>query len=75
MICDKCGGLVVVNHDEVRCLICGKQYYAPEQIGDFCTQGGVCGRKTWKDGLCDPHYRQRMAMVNRGRHGGFKYRG
>lgn len=74
MTCTKCHGLVVVHHDEARCLSCGKYWFPPEQVGEFCSQGGTCGRFAEHDGLCLKHWTQRMEMVNRGRRAGFKFR-
>ncbi len=72
--CNKCGGLVVVTHDEAKCINCGAYYFSIDPAGDICSQGGTCGREAAMDGLCQKHWQQRMDMVNRGRAKGFRLR-
>lgn len=74
MTCLKCRGLVVVEHDEARCLCCGRYYFPPDSTVEICSQGGTCGREAERDGLCDRHWRQRMAMVNNGKKAGHRCR-
>lgn len=74
MECSKCRGLVFVQHEEARCLMCGRYWFPPEPSGDICSQGGTCGRKAERDGLCDRHWRQRMENINRGRKASHRYR-
>lgn len=74
MTCSKCGGLVVVHHDEARCLMCGKYWFPPDPSVEVCSQGGTCDGLAERDGLCDKHWRQRLEQVNKGRAKSFRYR-
>lgn len=74
MTCSKCRGLVIAQHDEARCILCGKYWFPPEPVGEVCSQGGACLRMAERDGLCDVHWRQRMEHVNHGRPASRRYR-
>ena len=60
--CSRCQGLVVVDHDEARCINCGRYWFPPAAPETECSQ---CEHDVWRDGLCQSHWRARMQLVNR----------
>ena len=57
MTCDKCGGLVVHEYEEIRCLNCGKQFDAvkeDETMSQKCAEKW-CRRPAVSNGVCEQH--------------------
>lgn len=67
MACSKCGGLIVDDHGDVRCLNCGSRLFVPEAtpICRGLKKSGRCTKKAMRNSPycaeCD-----RAAMIQRG---------